>query len=143
MGGNLANGASLKFNIHSSRSVIFANNTDYIESFIFHHTRMIGNYKYKNLQPLGFIADPIEPKINCLPIDPIQGTNTEYIINFELPHNLLSKAEIRIDFPDYLMTPSVICSSTTNSMLTGQVLCDILGPVPYSRTYNFEDIEEK
>jgi hypothetical protein len=71
----------------------------------------------------------IVPTIDCIPIDPIQFTDTEYLINFPLPHDLLDKSEIRIDYPDYDLTTSITCSSTTNSMLTGKIA--------FSSTYNF------
>ena len=107
--------------MNTARSVIYANNTHYIESFVFHDTRMIGNYKHKSLFNLAFIADPIVPTISCLPINPIQLLNSEYLVTFQLPHNLLGKSEIRIDFEEYDLTAALTCTSTTNSMLTGAV----------------------
>lgn len=138
-GGGLTDGDSVTLTMESPRATITANNThDYIETFLYHDGRLVGRYQHTNIHTLSYIPDVIVPTINCIPTDPIQFTDTEYLINFALPHDLLSKSEIRIDYPDYDLTTSITCSSTTNSMLTGQVACDIIAdPDRYSSTYNF------
>ena len=99
----LSNGATLKFTLPSSRSVIPPTNatTVFFEMYVFRHTRLIAKHKYTGMALTMFTADPIVPTINCLPTTPIQSTSNEYIVAFNLPHNLLDKSEIRIDYVDY------------------------------------------
>lgn len=97
-------------NLESARATVTANNThDYFETFVYHDGRLIGRYRHYNIQTLVYIPDVITPTINCLPINPIQFTDTEYIVRFALPHDLLSRSEIRIDYPLYDLTTSVTC----------------------------------
>lgn len=97
--------------------------------FVYRHTRLITQMKFYSLAPTMFDADPIVATVQCLPTTPIQSTPNEYIVTFLLPHNLLDKSEIRIDYQFYSLDANPNCTSTTNSMLTGSIYCSIL-PVP-------------
>lgn len=96
--------------------------------YIYRHTRLIAMHKFTGLASAMFIPDPIVATINCLPTTPIQSTPNEYIVTFALPHNLLSKSEIRIDYVDYDVDANPNCTSTSTSALTGSIYCSILPP---------------
>ena len=139
----LSNGATIRFNLPSSRAVIppVVAGTAYMQTFIYHDTRLIAVNKHTGLSLTMFIADPIVATVNCLPTSAVTNTQNEYIVTFILPHNLLGKSEIRIDYTDYTVTPNPNCTSTTNSMLTGPVLCSILpNPTSFSSVINFDPI---
>ena len=131
LSGALANGAAISFTVPSSRAVVPITNatTAKFTLFLYHDTRLIATQTYGTFPASMFIPDPIVPTINCLPTSAIQSTENEYIVRFTLPHNLLDKSEIRIDYVDYDLTANPNCTSTTNSQLTGSVRCSIL-PTP-------------
>lgn len=125
LAGNLADGNVVRVGVNSARTVVPpANCTNkYFRVFLYYDTRLLATYDYSNLSPTMFVADPIVATVTCNPTSPIQFTSTEYIVTFNLPHDLLAKSEIRIDAEDYDQTANPNCTSTTNSLLTGNVLC--------------------
>ena len=109
--------------------------------YLYHDNRLIAINSYTGLSLTMFIADPIVATVTCLPTSCVTATQNDYIVTFNLPHNLLGSSEIRIDYTDYSVTPNPNCTSTTNSMLTGPVLCSILpNPGSFVSVVNFNSI---
>jgi hypothetical protein len=131
LSGALASGTVIRFTVPSSRAVMPISNTttDVFTMFLYHDTRLIATQTYTTFPAPMFIPDPIVPTITCNPTSALQTTNTDYIVTFILPHDLLAKSEIRIDFVDYDLSTDFNCTSTTNSALTGSVSCSIT-PLP-------------
>ena len=119
VGVTLTSGTTLSFTVPSSRAVVPIANatTDVFTLFLYHDTRLIATQTYNVFPASMFIPDPIVPTITCLPTSAIQSTDNEYIVTFTLPHNLLAKSEIRIDYVDYDLTANPNCTSTTSSAL--------------------------
>jgi hypothetical protein len=151
LSGALATGANLRFTVPSSRAVMpIANTTtDVFTLFLYHDTRLIATQTYTLYPNPMFIPDPIVPVITCNPTAALQTTINDYIVTFNLPHNLLAKSEIRIDYVDYDVSADLNCTSTTNSVLTGSVSCSIvqeiatvapLGPYSYASVVNFNAV---
>ena len=130
LAGSLSDGNTVRLGVNSARTVVPPANCTmrYFRVFLYHDTRLLATYDYSNLSPTMFVADPITATVTCVPTSPIQFTSTEYIVTFNLPHDLLSKSEIRIDAEDYDQTANPNCTSTTNSLLAGNVLCYLTAP---------------
>jgi hypothetical protein len=137
----LTNGATLSFEVPSSRAVVPNNaTTTFFEHSIFHDGRLISRVRHDLASPM-FIPDPIVATVNCLPINPVELTSTEYLVRFTLPHNLLVKSEIRIDYPFYDLTADLNCTSTTTSQLAGPLTCSLTpAPFTFSSTVGFDAI---
>jgi hypothetical protein len=137
----LANGAILSFEVPSSRAVVPNNaTTTFFEHSVFHDGRLISRVRHNLASPM-FIPDPIVATVNCLPVNPVEYTATEYLVRFTLPHNLLVKSEIRIDYPFYDLTPDLNCTSTTTSQLAGPLTCSLTAaPFTFSSTVGFDAI---
>jgi hypothetical protein len=149
--GAMASGATLTFTVPSSRAVMPIANatTDVFTMFIYHDTRLIATQTYTTFPSPMFIPDPIVPAITCNPTSALQNSLNDYIVRFTLPHDLLGKSEIRIDYVDYDLSPDLNCTSTTNSALTGSVSCSmvsavaatpVVGPYSYASVVNFDPI---
>lgn len=129
--GNLATSTNLRFDVLGARSMVPPNATathplNYFITYIYYDTRLLATNTLNALNPALFAADPITATVNCLPTSPQQNLDTEYIVAFNMPHDLLDKSEIRIDFEDYDYGADPNCTSTTNSQLTGKVSCGLL-----------------
>ena len=145
LAGTLPTSSTLRFEVPSARAMTPPTiaGTAYFEMYLYHDTRLIAVNRYTGLSPTMFIADPITGTVNCLPTSAVTMTQNEYIVTFILPHNLLGKSEIRIDYVDYSVTPNPNCTSTTNSMLTGPVKCSILpNPGSFSSVIDFDPIDK-
>ena len=110
-----------------------------IESYVFHHTRLIKIYKFNNFGGVNLVPDPIVgAQIDCEQPNPVEMMNTDYIVKFKLPHDLLADGQLKIESFEY-QEVIPFCSNTANSLLTGNLNCAISTSYAHLDSFDFLD----
>jgi hypothetical protein len=140
LSGNVGTGSSLRVRVKAPIAVVPLTPPappNIIKTYIFHHTRLVRIINMTNFSGVNMIPNVITTfSATCDVAGPIEGQQTDYIIKFSLPNELLASAQVRVDAVDFIQVVP-FCSNTPNSLMTGNLVCGVNGNYAYIDSFNY------